>query len=269
MPVTVDEKFGRLLSDRSAELTYIVRGTDDDGVARTNLAATAPAWHNNLKRDDVEVEQVSNDLWLGTVRYVEPDPAEEDPEEILVTISFDTTGGTQHITHSLNTTSFAAPGETAPDFKGGIGVTRDSVEGVDITVPAFNFQVNKKYPEGQNPDLSTLYQKTGKTNNGPVTFTDSVTGLVLNFAAGELLFLGASGGRGEDARWDVTFALAASPNATNLTLGPITGINKKGWEYLWVRYEDAEDTTAKALVKRPVAVYVEKVYEETSFAGIG
>jgi hypothetical protein len=40
----------------------------------------------------------------------------------------------------------------------------------------------------------------------------------------------------------------------------IAGINKKGFEYLWVRYEDVEDTAAKALVKRPTAVYVEKVY---------
>lgn len=33
-----------------------------------------------------------------------------------------------------------------------------------------------------------------------------------------------------------------------------------GWEYMWVRYTDSEDA-AKAIVKKPVAVYVEQVYE--------
>ena len=37
----------------------------------------------------------------------------------------------------------------------------------------------------------------------------------------------------------------------------------------WVRYEDAEDAAAKAIVKKPVAVYIEKVYGESNFAGLG
>ena len=43
--------------------------------------------------------------------------------------------------------------------------------------------------------------------------------------------------------------------------------SKKGWEYLWGRY--AEDAAAKAIVKRPAAAYIEKVYEEGDFAGLG
>jgi len=38
---------------------------------------------------------------------------------------------------------------------------------------------------------------------------------------------------------------------------------------MWVRYADAEGATAKAIVKKPVAVYIEKVYEEGDFAGLG
>ena len=38
---------------------------------------------------------------------------------------------------------------------------------------------------------------------------------------------------------------------------------------MWVRYVDAEDATAKAIVKKPVAVYIEKVYEEGDFSGLG
>ena len=34
-------------------------------------------------------------------------------------------------------------------------------------------------------------------------------------------------------------------------------------------YEDAEDTAAKALVKRPVAAYVERVYYDGDFSALG
>jgi hypothetical protein len=86
-----------------------------------------------------------------------------------------------------------------------------------------------------------------------------------------VLFLGASGskrGSGDEADWEITYRFAASPNVTGLSVGPINGINKKGWEYLWVRYADQEDTAAKALVKRPIAAYVERVYESGSFAAL-
>jgi len=51
--------------------------------------------------------------------------------------------------------------------------------------------------------------------------------------------------------WEIAFKFAASPNATDLTVGDITGIEKKGWEYLWVRYADAEDE--ETLIQQPVA----------------
>jgi len=36
-----------------------------------------------------------------------------------------------------------------------------------------------------------------------------------------------------------------------------------------VRYADIEDTNAKVLVKRPMAAYVEQVYDFGNFAGLG
>ena len=56
---------------------------------------------------------------------------------------------------------------------------------------------------------------------------------------------------------------------TRLVVGPITGIAKKGWEYMWVRYADSEDTVAKAIVKKPIAAYIEKVYDEGDFSLLG
>jgi hypothetical protein len=85
------------------------------------------------------------------------------------------------------------------------------------------------------------------------------------FAAGEVLFLGASGSQRGDEDWEITFNYAASPNVTGLMVGDIGPVSKKGWEYLWVRYEDAEDEDAMCVVKRPVQVNIEKAYEYGAF----
>ena len=84
-----------------------------------------------------------------------------------------------------------------------------------------------------------------------------------------VLFLGASGSKRGNGDWEITFNFAASPNQTNITVGDITVAQKLGWEYMWVRYADAEDTIAKAIVKKPIAVYIERVYELGDFSNLG
>ena len=150
-------------------------------------------------------------------------------------------------------------GVDPPDFKGAIGVSTDSVEGTDITIPVFNFTETHYIPSAlvAGAYKTTLFYLTGRVNDAPFK----------GFARGEVLFLGASGSQRGVDDWEIAFKFAASPNATNLTVGDITGIDKKGWEYLWVRYADAEDE--ETLIKQPVAVYVERVYEYGNFALLG
>ena len=69
--------------------------------------------------------------------------------------------------------------------------------------------------------------------------------------------------------WEITFRFAASPNVAGLQLGNIAGIDKEGWHYLWVRFADEEDNAAKVLIKKPIAAYVERVYEYGDFSGLG
>ncbi len=267
MPVEVTEKFeSRLVTtgtNPSVELRYTIRGTDDDVEARNALVANSPALYDPwgggllfLPRDTVSVQPVGEMLWEGIVRYGTIPATNES------VFAFDTGGGTQHITHSRQTVaSYAPPSQTAPDFKGAIGVTADSVEGVDITVPVYHFS-ETHYLDATlvtEPYKATLFALTGRVNSG------AFKGL----AAGECLFLGAAGTKRGQGDWEITFRFAASPNVTGLTIGDITGIAKKGWEYLWVRYADAEDAAAKALVKKPVAVYIEKVYADGDFSLLG
>ena len=145
--ITVQEKFESRPGDNSSiDLIYIIDGTDDDVAARSALAATAPSTHAGLVReeDSLHVEPVGALLWEGKARYSRSEG--QAPQTGDASFSFDTTGGTQHLTQSRQTISKYAPaGKTAPDFGGAIGVTHDSVEGVDITVPVFSFNVTR-YP---------------------------------------------------------------------------------------------------------------------------
>jgi hypothetical protein len=52
-----------------------------------------------------------------------------------------------------------------------------------------------------------------------------------------------------------------------VTIGSITGIEKRGHDYLWVRYEDS--VSSNALIKLPKAVYVDRVYRDGNFANLG
>ena len=261
MPVTIDEKFDSRestvgIESPSIDLLYVVQGTDDDGTVRSTVEATIPIVYGGLPFQDYHISPQGAGVWEVSARYGKKDPKETGESSF----SFDTGGGTTHVTQSLQTTGlYAPPGKTAPNFKGAIGVTHDSVEGTDVTIPVYNFTETHYIPIASvnGAYKATLFGLTGRTNNGGFK----------GFAAGEVLFLGASGSqRGEDD-WEITFRFAASPNVTGLSVGDISGINKKGWEYLWVRYADAEDENV--LVKQPIAAYVEKVYDEGSFAGLG
>lgn len=272
MTITVDRRYGDGASTDSGqgtgtdellatEIHYLVKGTDSELLAIQTVRAAAPTTWNDLERGEVTVELLpdTTSFWAATVKYQAPAAELEVGES---SYSFDTGGGTQHITQARShVASYAPAGKTAPDFKGAIGVTSDSVEGVDITVPVYNFSETHILAAATvtNTYKGKLAALTGKTNNAAFK----------GFAIGECLFLSASGSKRGKGDWEITFHFASSPNKTGLTVGDITGIAKKGWEYLWVRYEDAVDATAKALVKRPLAVYIEKVYEDGNFADLG
>lgn len=266
MAITIAEKIDSRESttgdNGTVELKYIVSGTADDLAAKAALAANTGVTYDGYTRQSVHVEAVGDPTisltWEGSVQYA---VKQKEPETGESSFSFDTGGGTQHITQSIETVQKYAASGTAPDFHGAIGATKDSVEGVDITMPVYNFSETHYF----DPSVVTsaykglLFHKTGMYNN------DSFKG----FEPGEVLFLGASGSKRGKGDWEISFRFAASQNRSSIMVGSIGPISKKGWEYLWVRYEDAEDTAAKALIKKPVAAYVEKVYYGTDFTSLG
>jgi hypothetical protein len=78
-----------------------------------------------------------------------------------------------------------------------------------------------------------------------------------------------SGSKRDLEAWDLQFGFAFSENATGITIGEITDIDKKGWHYLWVYYELFDDTDNHAIVKVPANVFIEKLYLPGDFTGLG
>jgi hypothetical protein len=250
------------------------------------------AGFQSLEAESYTLEYLGDDAWHLEVNYAKDGgvDSDEDPNPLRRSRSFDTGGGTTHVTQAKGTpapaekrypNSESAPSlpasERAPDQKGAIGVDASGVQGVDIVIPSLTWTETYDVPSSyvDSAYIRNLSKVTGTVNNA--TFR--------GFPAGEVLFLGASGSQDWDQRrgdgpWTLSFKFVQSPNAgpgntgpnpvntlPPLTIGSIQEIAKKGHEYLWVRYEDNIENNA--LVKEPKYVYVNKVYREENFSQLG
>lgn len=266
MPVTTYEMPASRSTDGSAsERQMIVQGTEDESVALAALVAAVPAIIGTLSLDLASTGVVpieGTDWWVGTARYGRPE--EQRKETGSATFTFDTSGGTQHITQSLATVGQASSG-TASNYKGAIGVTEDSVEGVDIETSGFDFRVTAYVPAASmtNSYIGALKRLTKKVNQ--VEWSVEVDGVIQTFAKGCVRLLGVSGSkRISEGDWELSFAFSArEPVSATVNTMAYTA---EGWQYVWFRYEESADATSKRLVKTAVEVLVEQVYEYGDFA---
>jgi len=264
MPVEVVEKFEsrQVTTGQSpaVELRYVIRGTNDDAEARTALVEASPITYDPwgggllfLPRDTVTVQPVGDLLWEGIVRYG-PVPQTGD-----VTATFDITGETYRRLHTIQTVgSYAPAGQTAPATHGLIGQTPDGVEGVELQAAVYNFTETHYFADAV---VTEEYRKTladlfDHVNQAPFR----------GFPAGEVVFAGATGQQRASGDWQITFHFSRHPNVTGQTIDEISGIDKKGWEYLWLRHKTVKDDVTGWPAEKPIAVYVEKVRETGDFS---
>jgi len=267
--------------------SYKIFGTADDTVlhnaVNAEISNNGRYWQYpgstgmQLMAESYSVSFLGDNAWQVTIQYEKTGAETEETEPLKRSRSFDTTGGTQHITQAAQGDLFSVKGNTvttssperrfppsAPVMSGAIGVDSNGVNGVDIVAPQLQWQEQYDVP---NKYVTSTYIRglagiTGTVNNAAFR----------GFAAGEVLFLGCSGNQEWDDQkgkgpWSLTYRFAASQNVTNKTIGNISGIDKKGHEYLWVRYEDSVSGTD--LIKKPKAVYVDKVYMDGDFSELG
>ena len=237
-----------------------------------------------LRAESYSVNYLGDDAWQVTISY-EKTGADDDnqTDPLRRSRSFDTSGGTQHITQSRPIGSGASldferrfPAE-ATNQSGAIGVDGDSVSGVDIVVPALSWTETYDVPSGY---VTGAYIRSTAALSGTVN-----NAAFRGFKAGEVLFLGCSGNQDWDADrgdgpWSLSYKFVASPNMgptagqTNSEytipsepIGSIQNIVKLGHEYLWVKYQNSVSNSTQ--LKQPVAVYVNKVYRDGNFASLG
>ena len=252
------------------EIPYLVfEAADEDAALSAARSKAAGHTIKGMTLDSVEVvERINDDTWKVKAVYAETEDGadediEDDGEEETVSFAFDTGGGTMHRNQSLKTVS-KAPND-APDFNGAIEVDNEgNVNGVDVTMPVLNFTETHTMSGSR---VTTSYKKNIAALTGTVN-RSSFRG----FAPGEVLFLGASGSKRSkkaSAPWEITFRFAVSPNQSSVSVGKLKVSNKKGWNYLWVRYADKVADNKKNVIKEPVAAYVEQVYPEGDFGNLG
>ncbi len=256
---TIAEKFDSpQVGNLSAKKTYVIEGTTDELEAKGLLIATSPGFYEGLTRQNFEVHYLGDAAWEGVANYSKNPPVVP-PATGQNTFSFDTSGGSQHIVASKGTTAFGT-GAAAGDNGNLINAGKQGADGIDITIPQYSWSETYYLADAAVTQgyKGTLYALTGKTNLAAFR----------GFSAGEVLFLGASGSKRGTGDWEITFKFSASPNLSGLTIGTITGISKKGWEYLWVRSVPTAVGSLGVMSQKPVAVYVEKVYDAGDFTGL-
>lgn len=232
---------------------YFLSGVESDHIANAYaLSATATEAitpQGSLWRQGVDLDHEGFNLWAVRVTY-----GKEKKETGSFKFSFDTSGGTLHLTASKATVGKFP--NTAPDHKQAIGVDGSGhVQGTTVVIPALKMNYSFKHPAGIITEAKARYlaSKTGMTNSV----------MWHGFKPGEILLLGATGGDGTDSEAEVNYAVAASANITGATIGAISGIAKKGWEVSWIKFKRAVDAGKPAT--QPEFIYIERVYDEVDF----
>lgn len=244
--------------DATVEQHWMLQGTDDDCVAKDLLKAASPAIYDGLIRKSWRVEPEGYLLWRGTVQYGRFSRPQQEGDSPKIT--FDTGGGTIHVSHAISQVGAYKPtGLITIPSNGLVGVTNDGVEGVDIPSREFHWSETHILPISyvSHDYAKTLYELTGTVNNDAWR----------SYAAGEVLFKNASGSAKDADTCEITYSFAASPNLTNLSIGGVTVLSKQGWDYLWIRYE--EELIGSALTKKVRMIYVDRVIERKNFSLLG
>lgn len=228
-----------------------------------------------LVKTGVSADQVNEDTWTGFVTYStqasQPIAGYLGPSEY----NGDANGGTKKLLRSIETIARfpndqSQPGPPEPpDQHGAIGVTKDSVEGIDVPAAGFNW-TEKHYLD---PDFATwewiqnVSAMRGMTNDAEFR----------GFEIEEVLLLDFTWARRQAGDVECTFSFSARKHETDIAVDWIEHIEKKGQHYAWTLTKenvetatvDGADVEIGLSKSYPVGVYVEKVAETADFSYFG
>lgn len=253
----------------SREKGFWITGTDDEDAALTafkaseHIAPYGALWPNDVRLNWHEQSYSGgNRLFKAVLRYGPvPGGLGVGEGEPLPTFTSDASTQAIRLFNAPVVNSYAAPGNQPCDFFGNINVTDEGVEGVDIEVPIQQASLTIIVPTSSFTVgyQATLARLTATINNSTWR----------SYAPKEIRFDGYYASGTFSDQTTITYRFSISPNASGLSVGPITGITKAGWDYLWVYYEQDPHPDAKKFLPRPRYVTVNQVYQTSNFLLLG
>ncbi len=269
-------KFGEIpgsvqITTGSVKAKYLMTGQASDTQLANRITAYAlakaytPVLFGSLYRSNVELTEKGPLIYEVDVTYgTSPN---KEPKAGNVKWSFDTTGGTKHITHNKqHIGSYVPSGGTVEPHNGAIGWKEGGdVDGVDVPDRAFKWTETHQLllADYGFTYASILGEYSGWVNSS--TFR--------GFDAYCVLFGGAQGGpMDEDPDLcEITYHFEYQPTATNFTIGVGTDIitvpSKVGWDVISICYTAKEGT--KSLSVKPKQVDVDRVFDPFNFSLLG
>jgi hypothetical protein len=213
-------------------------------------------------KSDVELNQVGDYEWEATVKYTLPEL--EGGSSSYVELGFAMDGGSQTITKSIlvrsshSATSITDP---IPDLKGAIGYTKNGIQGTERLTRGLTFTITAYFAPviWTSTYIKTLYN-ISKCYNDDVFFT---------FAAGEVLFINASGQGSYYKVVPVTFNFVASPNISGAADPGFPALTMLGHDVVDYLYYEGTDGTSDDLIMVPSYRYVHQIYEPADFTLLG
>lgn len=254
--------------DGSAVMTLHLLSDDPANDTEADFEAAAyagsPASYRNFLRKSVVLRQIGVNAFLARVNYglfSQPDTSIT-PSASSAEFSFDITSQNTKVTSSLAVQGdFVASGKTIPDNGTLIGVQPDgTLEGAEIPQMAYSFSETHYFAPAA---ITTAYKVALAGLVGTVNYGAPFRG----FAAGEVLSTGVSGSRRGAELWQLRFAWAVLPNVNGLNVGDVTGIAKKGWDF--IEWFTEESVTATHVERKAIGARVHRVLREGVYANFG
>lgn len=266
MATAAEQIEGERWTREGGRIPYRVTGTDSRDTARSAVESDADDETEydgiTMVRGDVEVEaqyvingDASACIWEAEVTYK---PESQQPATNSSVYRFDISAETQTIKEPEYRRGIYAPDEENTSELEDVMI--ENGDGVDISQSKFAWTETHYLPEAYITwgYFKKTYGIRGTVNDAPFRA----------FNTGEVLLEDMTGAyRPDEGDWEMQFRFIASPNRTNLAVGPYSGIVKAGHDYLWVQGEEEEKgTDLQSTIKR---VFVDQVYEYSDFSELG
>lgn len=253
------------VSSRSAARPWFVYDALSELEAIQAIAAAAPSSVDGLVITGVQVREAVEDVYRGTANYGLWAPRTP-PVAGESSFNFEIATQPVRIVVPLSPqTVYTRTGETAPADSSQwlIGQQADgsAPEGAEVMEPIANFS------ETHWIDASSITQAYERTVLKIIGRLNAAT--FRGWEAQEVLCTGVSGSQRGASDWEVSFRFGVREHQTDLTVAGIDGVDKKGWQFLWPRYEIAKDSSEPVLSNVVKYIVVADVFRTADFSQLG